>query len=215
MNIIVIFFLLISTISAGEQGPPRAEKIGEEIYRIGKVILDRKEGSLHFPAKVNMKEGLVEYLAVARNGKLHESVLVVEAQPLDIQLGLILLGLNYGGGLGYQGDERMPMGDKVEIWVKWKENRRERKVRGEDLIYNQATKKSMARTHWVFTGSKIIEKEFIAQTGGSIIATYRDPFAILNNPLECGTDDTILCANSEILSAVATEVTIVVSFHQR
>jgi len=210
MTILLIFFLLVSSISAQEQIPPRAEKIDEGIYRIGKVTLNRNEGNLQFPAKVNMKEGLVEYLAVSRNGKLHESVLVVEAQPLDIQLGLLLLGLNYGGGLEYQGDKKAPKGDKVEIWVKWKENRKERKVRGEDLIYNQLTRKSMTYTHWVFTGSQIIEKEFMAQIEGSIVATYRDPFAILNNPLECGVDDTILYANSEMLPAAGTSVVVLI-----
>src|SRR5207248_7137329 len=104
-----------------QPAPPRlpadAERISDNVYRIGKVIVDLKARTVTCPAKINMQRGLVEYLAVATRGKLHESVLEVDARPLHIQLALILLGLEPRGGLRYQGDTKQPLGSPVDIWV--------------------------------------------------------------------------------------------------
>jgi len=92
-------------------------RISDRIYRIGDVLIDKAQGCLYMPAKVNMTEGVVELLACGRLGKRHESVLVVDAKPLHVQLALLLLGLEPGGGLAYQGDPRTPQGDSVWIWA--------------------------------------------------------------------------------------------------
>ena len=213
MKYIFLFTLLlvaaVSGICSPREGAPTVEQIDEGVYRIGAVIVNRGKRSLSIPGKVNMREGVVEYLAVSVRGKLHESVLVIEAEPLHVQLGLILLGLNYGGNLEYQGDEKIPKGDKVEVWVSWKEIGKEKRLRGEELIYNEASKKCMQITPWIFTGSQIIDCEFMAQVEGSIVATFRDPFAILNNPLPCGTDDTILFANPATIPPLGSKVTLI------
>src|SRR3989304_1132699 len=186
------------------------EKISEGVYRIGKVTVDQKKRELPMEGSVNMQEGLVEYLAVAEKGKLHEAVLIMNVEPLHLQLGLILLGLKYGRNLKYQGEPADPIGDPVNIFVEWGGEGRKKRVRGEDLILNQQTEKSMSQTHWIFSGSFEVGGVFAAQLERSLIATYHDPASIIDNPLPEGADDTILYVNKELVPPVGTQVTLTI-----
>src|SRR5262245_6518127 len=58
--------------------PPEAEKIGDDLYRVGAVKLDMKARTLTCPGYVNMQKGMIEYMAVTPTGKRHESVLVLD-----------------------------------------------------------------------------------------------------------------------------------------
>jgi hypothetical protein len=90
---VLLCVLCVSVVrpEPGTRAP--AEKIGEHRYRIGQVVVDTKAGVVRAPARVNMRRGIIEYLAVAGAGKLHESVLLVEAEPVHLHVGLLLLGL--------------------------------------------------------------------------------------------------------------------------
>lgn len=188
----------------------RVERISDGVYRIGKVTVDQKKRELYMDGSVNMQEGLVEYLAVAEKGKLHETVLKMDVEPLHLQLGLILMGLKYGRNLKYQGESADPIGDPVDIFVEWAGDGGKKMVRAEDLILNQKTGKSMSQTHWIFSGSFEIEGMFAAQLERSLIATYHDPASIIDNPLPEGADDTILYVNKEMVPPVGTAVTMII-----
>ena len=70
---------------------PEFEPLDEHRIKIGHVIVNHKERTVSFQAQVNMKEGILEYVCCMPNGKLHESLLVTEADPLHISLGMTLL----------------------------------------------------------------------------------------------------------------------------
>jgi hypothetical protein len=161
------------------------------------------------PARVNMSKGLVELLACGEMGKKHESVLVVEAAPEHIQVGLIVLGLEPVGGLEFQGDPETPRGDSVWIWAEWWVDGEHTLVRGEDLVHNYATKQPMQHTHWVFSGSEIVDGVFAASMEQSIVTTYHDPYTIIDNPLPSGADDTLYGANEGFVPEVGHPVTLV------
>jgi hypothetical protein len=185
--------------TTGDLLEPEVTSLGEGFYLIGRVLLDSDARTLYMPARVNMNEGLVELLACGPMGKTHESVLVVTARPEHIQVGLILLGLESGGGLEYQGDPRTPHGDSVWVWVEWQGEDGKRLTRGEDLVINYNTKKPMEHTHWVFSGSMIMDGKFVASVEQSIVTTYHDPMTILDNPLPTGADDTLYGANPQVV----------------
>ena len=65
---------------------PKFEPLDEYRIKIGHVIVNHKERTVSFQAQVNMKEGILEYVCCMPNGKLHESLLVTEADPLHISL---------------------------------------------------------------------------------------------------------------------------------
>jgi hypothetical protein len=204
-------------LRAGQAPPPTrpplpagAERISENIYRIGRVIVDLKARSVSCEAKVNMQRGLVEYLAVATRGKLHESVLEVDAEPLHLQLGLIMLGLEPQGGLRFQGDTRVPKGPPVDIWVSWEQGAKEVRVPAEHLVWEIDKKRTMEPGPWVFSGSMITARGFAADRERSLIATYRDPVAIINNRLTTGSDDTVYEANERVVPRPGTRVQLVI-----
>ena len=70
---------------------PKFEPLDDHRIKIGNVIVNHKERTVSFNAQVNMKEGILEYVCCMPNGKLHESLLVSEADPLHISLGMTLL----------------------------------------------------------------------------------------------------------------------------
>ena len=185
--------------------------LSSQTTHIGKITVDLQNHRISFPARVNMKEGLVEYLLCTRWGKLHESVLATDIHPTNLQTALLLIGLKPGGGLSYQGDTAQPKGDKVIIWVEWWEEGKQKRYRGEKLVWNKKEEKPLPEMEWVFTGSVHHEKwGFMAERTGVIIATYRDPIAIINNPLPSGTDDTILFSNKKILPSPGKEVKVII-----
>ncbi len=180
-------------------------------YQVGSVLLDKEARRITVPGWVNMQEGLVEYLAVTPDGKTHEAVLVLDVQPLHLQVALLLLGLESGSPLAYQGDSTMPDGDSVSLFVGWLGPDGDSvRVGAHLLVATLKDQSAMPENRWIFTGSYVFEGRFIADIEGSIIATYSDPAAILNNPLDTRFDDTVLGANKNVLPPRGTEVVLVI-----
>lgn len=193
-------------------GLPLVRKISEGVFEVGNITVNKPQGFVSVNGTVNMDEGLVEYLACGFRGKLHESVLNLDVSPYYLQVALLLIGLEPGDKpLEFQGAPGIPQGDPVELWVSW-ENKDKKRVhyRAEDLILNVALQKPMPHTHWVFTGSQIIDGRFMAEVEHSIVATYHDPFAIFDHPLQTGSDDTLYHVNTKVVPPKGTPVTFVV-----
>ncbi|MDY6843873.1 MAG: YdjY domain-containing protein, partial [Thermodesulfobacteriota bacterium] len=180
---------------------PVIRTIRKGLLRIGNVTIHKNEGFVSMKGEVNMNEGLVEYLACGPRGKLHESVLKLDIEPHYLQIALLLIGLEPGKKpLRRQGDPAIPEGDPVEIWVTWmSKDKKMIKHRAEDLILNKKTNTPMKKTQWVFTGSQIIRGRFMAGVEHSIVATYHDPYALLDHTLPAGADDTLYFANPDVV----------------
>ena len=58
----------------------------------------------------------IEFFACGKLGKTHESILIVDAEPVYIFAALGTLDLEAGMNLEVEGDPRMPIGSPVEIW---------------------------------------------------------------------------------------------------
>ena len=210
--------LAVPALSQDERQPekPVVQKLSDGVYQIGTVQLDKNTQEIRLPGRVNMQEGLIELFACGPKGKLHESVLVLDIIPYHMQVALLLLGLEPGGGLAHQGDPDTPTGDPVEIWVEWdhsdslSSSPMVRRHRAEELIYNIAREQPMQQTHWVFVGSKIVDGWFMAQVEQSLVTTYHNPYTILDNPSPSGGDDTLYIVNKEIVPEVGTPVQMII-----
>ncbi|MBI3189897.1 MAG: hypothetical protein HYZ33_04550 [Ignavibacteriales bacterium] len=186
------------------------EKIDENNYRVGKLILNSKDRTVKLNGILNMEKGIIELLACATGGKVHESVLVLDVVPYHLQVSMLLLGLKYKGGLEYQGDPRTPQGDSVEIWVSWKRDGGDTTVRAEDLVWDANQSKPMEHTSWVFVGSKMVEGRFMADQEKSLITTFHDPFTIFDNPLQGGANDEVYTVNEKLVPRKGTPVTVTI-----
>lgn len=200
---------LLRPVAAQETGAPAMESLGDDRYRVGNVVLDAAAGQITMPARVNMQEGLIEVFACTPQGKLHESTLVVDVDPLHVQLALLTLDLEYGRVLEHQGEARRPEGDPVRVWVEWGDGDARQRWRAEDLIWNGPAERTMEHVEWVFAGSKVINGTFMATVEGQLITTYRDPFTVLDNPLDAGADDTVYFSYPDRLPPEGTPVTLI------
>ena len=68
---------------------------------------------------LSARETILEFFAVGKLGKTHESLIMLDAEPMHIQLALLRLNLNPGMNLTVEGDPHLPQGDPVELWVEW------------------------------------------------------------------------------------------------
>ncbi|MBU1694095.1 MAG: hypothetical protein KJ726_03560 [Verrucomicrobia bacterium] len=173
---------------------------------LGSVRVDPKTRTVLATGWVNQVAGAIELLACGKGGKTHESVFVLDINPLDLQTGLLLLGLEPGTpptGLG-QGS---PGGPELEIRVDWEVKGKTRTLPAERFVRNVATKKPLPAVPWLFTGSLIEDGEFKALAEESLVATYWDPWAIINIGTACGMDDEILYVNTRAVPPLNTPIT--------
>ncbi|MHC5037557.1 MAG: YdjY domain-containing protein [Planctomycetota bacterium] len=164
----------------GEEDP--APKV--PYLEIGKVKLFRSEKRIEVTGFVAVQRNLIELFACAEGGKAHESVLVLDCRPSNLNLAMKLLGLKDGGqvkvvrkvivqkdgkeveekrevleenGPNFLGDPRRPEGDRVIVTVRWGKGEKKKEVRAEDMIYERVRKRSMPRAGWIYTGSRFVK----------------------------------------------------------
>jgi len=213
-RILILLFVPVYICSAQQNGQDSTkypiQKIGESLYQIGNVRLNSEARELIIPGKVNMDSGLIELVACTAYGKVHESMLVLDVVPYHIQVALLLLGLEYGSNIAYQGDPRTPAGDSVEVWVSWFNGKDTVRHRAEDLVFDVLHKKLMPHSPWIFSGSRFVNNIFMADMEGSLITTYHDPFTILDNPQPEGGNDELYVVNREIVPPKKTKIKVII-----
>ena len=210
------FFLLLTCIGcsslacaalADEPIEPLVKKISPSIYQIGEVLLNKETREISIPAHTNITDPktIIEYLLVHFNGeKIHESLLITEADPTHINIALKLL--NYKESLelfrvrkadGSISNEYTVVAEDIKkaarfsVQVTWKDGPTEKTIPVTQWIYNQASKKNMAPTPWIYNGSYIYEKEFNAKLSGSIITIFPNIGAIANYSGDDRNDDSL------------------------
>ena len=204
--------LTIRPESADAVDPTSAfQDIGNGIYQFGDVTVDVNKHEVVMNGEINLisPETILEFFAVGELGKTHESLIMLDAEPIHIQLALLRLNLNPGMNLTVEGDPHLPKGDPVELWVEWERGEQIIRHRAEELVWNAMTKQPMQQTHWVFTGGRFRGNQFTTQLFHNIIAVYRDPDSIFNHPLPGGTDDRTYRVNTDIVPPKATPVRII------
>ena len=197
--------MLALTASAGAQqppglpetkppAPPAIREVSPGVFQVGGVKLEKATRRVSFPAKLNMTNGPLEYLLVTTLGKTHESVLATDIEAQHLQVAMLLLGAKGmpaaaltnapTGGPITQGAGRNPPlpGEPVLIEVTWTQGGKVQRRRLEELVFNQRAKEPMTKGEFTFTGSRLWQGKFVAQTEGSIIALVTDPDAVFNNP---------------------------------
>lgn len=191
------------------EGKEEAVKVSEGVFRVGQVLIDKNKKEVSFPAKIETKTGLIEYLAVNGEGKGYESIFTTEARPIHLQVALIMLGFEYGQNINIRNDPADPKGSRVEIFVEDGGKRFSMK----DIIYDRVRKNGLEGGDFVFTGSKFVAGSYLAEQEGSLIATFKDPGAVIvyNNTTPADiTGYSAYDANSKNLPAAGKPVTVVI-----
>lgn len=216
------FAFLLTPITALAQAPSKGIEIDKG------VTLFLEEKRVEVDARVCVRRGLLELFACAEGGKDHESAVVIYAKPQSLHLALVLLGLKDkrdmgGGGPQHFGDPTIPKGDRVIVFLEWTDKEGHvHRHRAEELIVDQRTNTTMPLVGWTFSGSEFVEEVdpdtkkptgrqiYCANRERSIITTFHDPTAILDNPLTTGGDDSIYYSNDKLLPEPGTPAKLIV-----
>jgi hypothetical protein len=219
---------LCAALAAADQADPeapardRVRKVGPHLYVVGTVVVDAEERTVRFPGRVNMDAGgPIELLLCLPRGKTHESVFTADIEPMDLQLALLLLGMQQGRNpaVPYRPEDpegqRRP-GDRADIFVEWRpegadaEEAEPVRRRAERFLLNLEEDAPEQEAGWVFLGSTMLGERFGADVDGSLITTYHDPLAVLELELPTVNDDVYYAVNEDVCPAVGTSVELIV-----
>jgi hypothetical protein len=227
-TVILALTALASCATLLAQAPPEfsaPKEIAPGIFQVGTVRLDKNTATVTFPAKVQMDDGLLEYLLVSPQGPVHESLFTSEAAPQDVHMAMLLLGAK---GMVQKQEVKEPAridaeylakapkltGDRILLRIKWTDKSgKEQLTPPERWIMRRifTPKKPVKDTTaedgpWLYTGSYFYEGKFIAQMDGTFAAMVTFPGALINNPRMGSNDDHIWFVKKEAVPPVGTPV---------
>ena len=190
----------------------QVQKLSDSLYQIGNVLVETSEREVIINGTINIVNNntILEFFASGKLGKTHESLIVLEAEPIHIQVALLRLGMNPGMNLTVQGDPHSPEGDLAKISVEWQLQGQTVRRHAEELVWNSITDEPMQRTDWIMTGARIVNNQFTAQLFHNVIALYRDPDSIFNHPFVGGTDDRTFRVNSDVVPPKGTKIKMII-----
>ncbi len=203
---------------------PTVEKIDDKRYRVGKIEFDSSTREIRIPAKVNMAKGLLEFLIVHENGKIHEALFTTDASPSDINLAITLLRYKPSPELyalpsetgGLSGNfpvvpEDIRAAARVSIDVEWTKDGKPQRIGANEWIQHASTSATMPSSHWVYGGSQIEEGRFVAESTGDIAAIFLSNAAMINYPGKDNGDDTVWLAFENRVPPEGTNLTLIIA----
>ena len=171
--------------------------------RLRSVVWMPESRELVMTGWVNQVNGLVEFLACGPGGKTHESVLVLSANPVDVQAASLLLGWKPTGSAW------APEGN-YEMWVEWTHKGRLHRERGEHLVYDLEEGGALPSLQWIFTGSTFKDGQYMALVHESLVAVYGDEWAVFNLVVPYSNNDERLVVNDDLLPPIGTPVSFII-----
>lgn len=191
------------------------QTLGPDAFALGLVKFDKRARTIRFPAKVNLRDEVIEYALVASTGKAHEALFVTDAKPEHLHLASLLLNVP-AASLEGQLDEpaKFPAANGVKITVTWKKN-------GPDAMHDLAelvlvnfadgqSAAPMPAGGWFYGGSRFNALGFLASQEGSFIGLISDSAALIENPRVDRARDDIHFPNKALLPAKGTAVEFVI-----
>ncbi len=190
---------------AGPAGP--AAQALERSFREQGLELALEGGFVALPAFVQVREDYLEYYLVGRAGATHESLFMTEIKGSLLATALSALGAEQGRNADWTPkdpqpsdeelargvnpyDVRLPTGTSYFLYAAWREGNELYFHRGEDLVRDLSSGRSMQRHPFVFLGSK-----FVPDASGKGEALAADIYQNLINVCFFRAGDTVLTAS--------------------
>jgi len=144
------------------------------------VSIDAENKHVDVVASVSLRRGdFLEMFVCTRDTREHESILVTDATPSTMHLGLLLLGLEPGKPLSYDMKFDPPKlvpatGPKVDVYIVIKVDQIEREIPANRWVMDTKTEKMKKGNTWIFAGSQFAEFQgkqiYQADVNGSAIS---------------------------------------------
>lgn len=204
---------------------PVVEKLDETRYRIGEVTFDQKTREIRVPAEVNMTEGLLEFLLVHKDGKVHESLFKTSINATHLNVAFTLLrykasrelyvvydpktGQNTGKAAEVAEDVKA--GARVNIKVEWSDNGTIKSVPVNEWISDSAKEQQMPSGPWIYGGSEIEGGRFAPESTGDIVAIFLTNSALVLYPGADNQNDEVWLPFPKRVPPVDSKVTLIFS----
>lgn len=216
-----------SASQAAQAKPEQAlvKQISENRYQIGLITLDKKSREISFKTQTNIvNPGTpIEFLLVHKNGeKIHESLLVTDIDPTNLNIALKLLHFKESNELFRQLkadhtlEDHYPVVDdatrkaaRFSVDIQWKHEGKDQSAPITHWVQHRVTGKAMPLTPWVYNGSYVHKNKFKAKLTGNIVAIFPNESALANYPGNDREDDT-LWIPAQRLPAEGTSVTVTI-----
>lgn len=229
----LLILLATALTSAGETpAPPPPEKppveqISPTRYRIGQIIIDKKTREIRLPAIVNLREGLLEYLIVHTNGKIHESLLSTDTSPTHLNIALKLLRYKPSkelyriptqpGTLSenfHQEPKETTAASRLSIHVEHQKDGKTHSIPIHQWIRHETTAKSMEPTPWIYGGGEFYQNTFLPTQTGDIAAIFITNTSLINYPGKDNLNDEVWTPLTERIPELGTKVTLIFAPYQ-
>ncbi len=198
----------------GTPQPPELDWTQPELFEAARraadaVGIELTPDEVRVPARFAQKQGVLEYFAVLKGGKEHESLLSLtgntgadERRPAEfgarLNNAIQALGFRRGQPIRFTPTGTRPaQGEPVHLFVEWQEGGETVVVRAEDLVWDRERDAPMQPGSWVYVGSSWIadgapdELVFAADITGEAVATYSAVNTIIDNVAPGAQDDTV------------------------
>ncbi len=176
----------------------RIQKLSATEYLLDGIKIKADTREVKIPCQVCLKKAPIEYMLTTDTGKTHETVLTTAVSPTAIQVAMLLVNYEPAteGLLAKVPENERPKtwkdeppkikgANRVNIAVEWKIGTAVQSGALSQWAQNADTRKApLDLDTWIFNGSYIDERGFIAQQEGSIIGIWLDRGAIFNSPAE-------------------------------
>jgi hypothetical protein len=129
----------------------------------------------------------LEFIAATKKGyKNYESAIELDTTAINLTVGLLLIGLDPARSVppSRHLDPAAPKGDPVDIFVEWGEGDQHRRIKAEELVYDDVEKKTMSEGPFVYTGSVFSKANNgnLADVEGSLIGFVHSPAPVIDSP---------------------------------
>ncbi len=213
---------------AAELVKPSVKQLDATKYQIGGVIFDRVSREIRFSAKVQNPEYPIEYLIVLANGSAHESLLLTEISPTDLNLAFTLLHYQPSPDVPAQLDAsgqsaatfpavkaEVKAAACIGIVMEWSQDGKVQHRPVNEVLQIDATGKKMPAGPWVFSGSDFVDGKFAPETSGNIATVNVPGYSLIYNPRELHDNETTWTPLPKSLPPQGTEITVIITPYQK
>ncbi|MFK7790098.1 MAG: YdjY domain-containing protein [Phycisphaeraceae bacterium] len=218
---------------AQEKAPPADAKpaqdvdpVAEAIKTINKedngITINAEKSYVDVAATVCLRRGdFLEMFACTKDTREHESILVIDAAPSQMHLGLLLLGIEPGKPLSYDRAFDPPklvpaQGPEVGVFIVVKLDNVEREIPANRWVQDNKTEEMMQGNTWLFAGSQFAEFQdkpvYQADLNGSAISlvNFGDDLLTLPNKMTDANEShgKVWAPRTKAIPQVGTKVTI-------
>ena len=162
------------------------QKLREGVFRVGAIEVDTIKKEMTVGGFVNDNVTTLEFVANTAGGaKAYESAITINADGIMFNTALLLLGVDPTRSRvpKQHFDPVAPRGDPLEIWVSWNTLQGPKRVRIEQLLYDERTTMTMPEGPWVYTGSSFApDGRYLADIDGVLIGFVHSPSPVIENP---------------------------------